>query len=492
MPLIELKIPPGIFQSGTDLQAEGRWRDGNLIRWTEGALGPVGGWDERMASAYAAAPRGMLAWEDNSGNRWIAAGTYAKLHVSNASGTTYDITPAGFTSGNEDANVNTGYGGGFYGTGYYGQARPDTGVYDPATTWSMDTWGQYLVACSDADGGLYEWQLNTASAAAAISNAPTGNLGVMVTDERFVFALGAGGDTRKIQWCDFEDNTIWAAASTNQAGDITLQTSGRIMAGIRAQGQALIVTDTDAHRAVYVGPPFVYQFEKVGDACGLIARKAIASTSAGVFWMGRKGFFRFDGGSVQSVPCSVHDKIFNDLNTAQMSKCWAVSNGQHGEVWFFYPSSSGSEIDRYAAYDYRDGHWAIGALDRTAGVDRGVFPSPIWASSGGNAYNHETGYNYDSGTVFVESGPFKIGAGDNVASIRRLIPDEIATGDVQATFKTRFYPTAAETTHGPYTAAQPTDVRLQGRQIRLRLEAQTAGFWRIGNFRVDAEARGRR
>ena len=492
MPLVELKIPPGIVQSGTDLQSEGRWRDCNLVRWTEGALGPVGGWVERMSSAYAAAPRGMLTWEDNSGDRWIAAGTYAKLHVSNASGTTYDITPGGFTSGNEDANVNTGYGGGFYGTGYYGQPRPDTGVYDPATTWSMDTWGQYLVACSDADGGLYEWQLNTASAAAAISNAPTGNLGVMVTDERFVFALGAGGDTRKIQWCDFEDNTLWAAASTNQAGDITLQTSGRIMAGIRAQGQALIVTDTDAHRAVYVGPPFVYQFEKVGDACGLIARKAIAATSAGAFWMGRKGFFRFDGGSVQSVPCSVHDKIFNDLNTAQMSKCWAVSNGQHGEVWFFYPSSSGSEIDRYAAYDYRDGHWTIGALDRTSGVDRGVFPAPIWGSSAGDVYNHETGYNYDSETVFVESGPFKIGAGDNVASIRRLIPDEIAAGDVQATFKTRFYPTAAETTHGPYTAAQPTDVRLQGRQIRLRLEAQTAGFWRIGNFRVDAEARGRR
>ena len=74
--LIELKLPPGVKQHGTDLQSEGRWRDSNLVRWTEGEPGPVGGWVERMASAYAAAPRGMLAWEDQSDNRWIAAGTY--------------------------------------------------------------------------------------------------------------------------------------------------------------------------------------------------------------------------------------------------------------------------------------------------------------------------------------------------------------------------------------------------------------------------------
>lgn len=493
MPLIELKIPAGFRQHGTDMQSEGRWRDGNLVRWHEGALGPVGGWEERMSAPYAAAPRGMLAWEDNAANRWIAAGTYNKLYASTSGGTTYDITPVGLTAGSEDAAVNTGYGGGYYGTtGFYGQPRPDTGNYAEATTWSLDTWGQYLVACSVDDGKLYEWQLGTGTPAAAITNAPTGNLGLVVTEERFIFALGAGGDPRKIAWCDFEDNTVWAAASTNQAGDHTLQTSGRIMAGIRAQGQTLILTDTDAHRAVYTGPPFVYQFERVGEASGLIARKAVASTSGGVFWMGQKGFYRYDGSSVQALPCEVHDHVFDNINSAQISKTWACANGQNNEIWWFYCSASSTEIDSYVAYDYQEGHWLIGSLDRTAGFDRGVFRKPIWASSGGNVYDHEIGYNYGGSTLYVESGPFKIGTGDQVANVMQIIPDEINVGDVQATFKTRYYPTDADTTHGPYTAAQPTDVRLQGRQVRMRLEAQTAGNWRIGNFRADVRQGGRR
>lgn len=492
MPLIELKLPPGLKQNGTDMQAEGRWRDGNLIRWTEDALGPVGGWIERMGTAYAAPPRGMLAWEENAGDRWIGAGTYNKLYASNASGTTSDITPAGLTAGLEDAAVNTGFGGGFFGTGFFGQPRPDTGNYSEATTWDLDTWGQYLIACSSADGKLYEWQLNTGTPAAAITNAPTGCSNVVVTEERFIMALGADGDPRNIEWCDFEDNTVWTAASTNQAGDHKLQGAGRIMAGIRAQGQTLILTDRDAHRAVYAGPPVIYQFEKVGDACGLIARKAVANTPAGVFWMGQNGFFRYNGSSVEQIPCEIHDKVFKNRSTAQVSKCWAVANGQHNEVWFFYPSSTSVEVNSYAAFDYAQGIWTFGTLDRTAGVDRGIFRTPVWASDAGDVYDHETGFNYDSATIFVESGPLNIGAGENLSIVTEVIPDEVALGDAQLTIKSRLYPTATETTHGPYTAANPTSMRVKGRQLRMRIEGQTAGKWRIGNYRAKVRQGGKR
>ena len=258
MALVEIKPPAGFHNHGTDLESEGRWRDGNFVRWHEGSLRPIRGWAARSSAAeYAAPPRGMLAWQDNSASRWIAAGTYNKLYATTAGGITYDITPVGLTAGVEDAAVNTGYGGSYYGTGYYGQARPDTGNYGEATCWSLDLFGQYPVACSSADGKLYEWQLNTGTPAAVIANAPTNNLGLVVTEERFLFALGAGGNPRKVQWCDFEDNTLWTPASTNQAGDQLLQTTGQIMCAARTQGQTLVVTDQDAHRAVYVGAPFI-------------------------------------------------------------------------------------------------------------------------------------------------------------------------------------------------------------------------------------------
>ena len=493
MPLVQLSPPPGFRYHGTDLESEGRWREGNLVRWRDGSLRPIGGWTNRFGSVvYAAAPRGMLAWEDNTGTRWIAAGTYNKLYVSTPSGTTSDITPVGLVGGTEDAAVNTGYGSGFYGLGFYGQARPDTGNYSEATTWSMDTWGQYLVACSTADGKLYEWQLNTATPAAAIANAPVGNLGVLVTEERFVFALGAGGDPRTIAWSDFEDNTLWAAASTNQAGDIQLQSSGQIVAGVRTQGQSLILTDQDAHRAVYVGPPFVYQFERVGSSCGLVARKAITDTPAGVFWMGQNGFFGYSGSSVQEIKCDVWDKVFLDINTAQISKTWSTTNGQNGEVWWFYCSANSLEIDRYVAFDYKEGHWLMGDLSRTSGIDRGIFRTPIWADAGGSVYDHETGFNYSGGNVFAETGPFKIGAGDNLAVVTDLVPDEVNLGDVTTTFKTRLYPTSAEASHGPYTMANPTSVRFQGKQVRMRVTAAVNGPWRVGRFRFNVKQGGKR
>jgi len=491
--LVELKPPPGVFSTGTDLESEGRWHDASLVRWRDGSLRPVGGWVSRFGSAsYAAPPRGMLAWEALDGTRWLVAGTYNKLYATTASGTTSDITPSGFSSGTEDATVNTGYGGGLYGTGFYGQARQDVGNYGEAASWSLDTWGQYLVACSQSDGKIYEWQLNASTAAQQIANSPSNCLGLVVTEDRFIFALGANGDPRKIAWCDFEDNTVWAAASTNQAGDTTLQTSGQIMAGIRTQGQTLILTDQDAHRSTYIGAPFIHQFERVGSACGTVSRKAVADTPAGVFWMGQRGFFNYAGAAVQEVPCAVSDRVFEDVNTAQISKSWAVSNGQFGEVWFFYPSSSSTEIDRYVVYDYKENHWTIGSLDRTSGVDRGVFSKPLWASSAGEVYDHETGYNHGSQEVFAESGPFKIGAGDKLAVVTDLIPDELNLGDVTTSFKTRLYPNSTETTHGPYSHTEPTSVRFQGRQIRMRVSGAVNAAWRVGKYRFEVKPGSRR
>ena len=492
MPLVPLQIPPGFYRNGTDLQGAGRWRDGSLVRWREGSLRPVGGWVERVANAFTDPVRGMHVWEANNGDRWVAGGTYDTLKAVTSGGLIYDITPTGLTAGNVDAVVNTGYGGGFYGTGFYGQTRQNLGSYGEATTWSLDNFGEFLVACSYDDGKLYEWQLGTGTPAAAIVNAPTGCLGLTVTEERFIFALGAGNDPRKVQWCDQENNTLWTPASTNQAGSQILQTVGQVMAGVRTTGQTLILTDIDAHRAQYVGPPFVYQFERVGTACGLIARKAVAATDAGVFWMGANGFFVFDGSSVRELPCEVHDAIFNNINPAQISKSWAVSNGQNAEIWWFYPSANSVEVDSYVAYDYQEGHWLLGKLNRTSGVDRGVFRAPIWADETGDLYDHETGFNFGTSAVYAETGPANFGDGEFTFNAKKLIPDELTQGDVTLTFKTRLYPNGSETSHGPYTMTNPTSVRFSGRQARMRVDAARPTNWRFGIPRLEVTQGGKR
>jgi hypothetical protein len=636
MALIPLKIPAGFYRTGTELDASGRWRDGSLVRWRDGSLRPIGGWrvNENIpntlgVSANNYAPRTMHTWQSISGTRYVASGSANELVAVLSSGTKYDITPTDLTAGTEDAAVNIGYGYGFYGAGTYGTPRPDTGNIVEATTWSIDNWGEYLVACSTADGDLIEWQLeatagselvadgdfaastgwtlgigwavvggvakwtgttaanleqtvgsltdgekyyltlrlidpdadadpatipsakvkvlgtNTSTVlldktlsvgtntyqfyiddtsvdiqiyaasdaepefhvddvslklgknAEIIANAPTSNKGLIVTEERFIFALGAGGNPRKVQWCDRENNTLWAPAATNEAGDIELQTSGQIETAIRTRGQTLIITDVDAHTARYIGPPYVYGFERVGTSCGIISRQAAADVDMGVFWMGNGGFYRFDGNLVSEIPCDVHDYVFSDMNTSQKSKTWAFTNGQFGEIWWFYASSNSTEIDRYVAFDYKENHWLIGNLSRTSGASRGVFEYPMLLNSSSVLHDHEVGISYAVNgveqSVFAESGPISIGNGDNIMQVTDLIPDEKTQGDVDVIFKSRYYPNDTEYTHGPYTPSSPTAVRFSGRQIRMRVEGDAPyAAWRVGTMRVDAKAGGRR
>ncbi len=492
MALIPLDIPPGQYRNGTDFQASNRWRDASLVRWHDGSMRPVGGWTIRKASAFASAPRAMLSWLDNSSDSYLAAGTYNKLYYVNPSHTVYDITPVGLTSGNLNASLNLGYGGGFYGHDNWGSAPTSSGVYDEATTWSLDTWGEYLMACSSKDGKIYEWQLNTGVKAQVVANAPVSNKGIVVTEERFVFALGAGGNPRKVAWCDQENNTSWTASATNQAGDFELQTTGQIMAGLRMRGRTLILTDNDAHVASYSGAPFVYGFERVGTACGLASRRGAIAIDEGAFWMGKGGFFQFDGSVAREIPCEVSDYVFDSLNPSQISKVYAVHNSQHGEIWWFYPADSSNENDRYVVLDYKEGHWSTGELDRTAGIDQGVFNNPIWVDASGNLYNQETGYTHGSTKPYAESGSISLGNGDSIMKVTQLIPDEKTQGQVEVTFKTRFYPNDTETSHGAFTLGNPTDVRFQGRQVRIKIQGTGNDNWRSGIMRIEANPGGRR
>lgn len=493
MSLIDLNIPAGVYRNGTDLQSMGRWRDANLVRWHDGVMRPIGGWRTRSDTAGASKLRGMLTWTDNSDDRWIGAGSYNKLYIWNTGGTQFDITPAGLTAGREDALAFTGYGGGLYGYHGYGVARPDTARILPATSWHLQPWGEYLLACNADDGKIYQWTLNTGSAAALLSNAPTSNTGILVTQERFLFALGAGGNPRKVQWSDRENNNTWTAAATNEAGDLELNTSGHIMAGVNVQGQSLILTSRDAHVANYVGPPYVYGIERAGTSCGLAAAQACVVVDAGAFWMGVGSFYGYSGGRVQELQSDVSDYVFNDLNKAQVSKAFGVSNSAFGEIWWFYPSAGSTENDRYVVYNYVENTWYIGELARTAGADRGAFRQPMMADADDRKiYEHEIGFDYGTLTPFAESGPFRIATGDQVMSVTELLPDEKTQGDVNAVFKARFYPNGTERSYGPYSLSNPTSVRFTGRQLRMRVEGQRLADWRVGINRIDVVSGGRR
>ena len=489
---IPLKIPAGVYRNGTEYQSAGRYYDSNLVRWYEGTMRPVGGWQLHSSTQLSGKARGLLAWRDNSNDRWIAIGTHSNLYVMFETGAVTDITPAGYSSGTAGGEAKLGYGYLGYGLYNYGVSRPDIGQITQATTWSLDNWGENLVACANTDGKIYEWALNTGTDAAAITNAPEDCTGIVVTAERSIMALGAEGDKRRIDWCDVENNTVWTASETNLAGSYSLTTNGSLMCGKRVRGLSLIFTDVDVHTASYVGLPYIYQFEKIGSGCGIISKQAAAATDNSCVWMSRSGFWIYDG-YVKPLQCDVGDFVLNDINYAQDSKIYAIHNSQFGEIWWFYPSANSTEVDAYVSYNYREGHWAIGNLSRTAGTDRGVFTFPLMVSSDGYLYQHETGYiDPLTDAPFAQSGPIELGAGDQTMSVLGVIPDEKTLGDVEVSFKTRMYPNSSETSYGPYTASQDTDTRFTARQVSVRYEGNVAGDWRVGVTKLDVKPSSKR
>lgn len=478
MTLVKLQIPPGMVRPGTVYDARGRWYDGNLVRWHEGALQAVGGWavlSNATSAAISGPVRGMLAWRRNAGTGYVAFGTHEAIFVYSA-GTLTDVTDGSFTTGAVDAS------GSFY-------ARTE------ANSWQFDTFGEDLVAVAYSDGRILYWDSSAGGDVAALAGAPTGCRGVVVTPERFVVALGASSDGRLVQWSDQEDATDWTATTINQAGDFILPGSGQIMAGRRSKNETLIWTDSDLFGMRYIGGTFVYSFQLLGEG-GAISRRSMAMMDGRAYWMGARGFFAYDG-AVRPIPCEVGDYVFNRLNRAQASKIAAVVSADFNEVTWYYPSNSGSENDSYVTYDYLENHWTIGSIVRTDGIDRGFLQYPLLADADGCVYEHENGTTYaDEGgspsyTPYVESGPVEIGDGDRVMHVTGYIPDEETLGEVNTRIYSRLYPTGTETTHGPYTNTNPTNVRITARQVRVRHTQVTGGF-RIGTPRLDVKPGGKR
>ena len=509
MPFIKLKLPPGVFSNGTLYEAAGRWYRSNLVRWSEGVMAPIGGWlrllDSNTDPIDVTDPiRGLFAWRDeNSALRFLYGTKDAVYHL--AAGVETDITPtSGFTGGDADAVSTSGqYDVGNYGAFDYGVGNESQSTLAEANTWQFDNYGEIPVALAYSDGKILDWDLNIANNFAPVTNAPTDCAGVVVTPERILVALGAGGDPRYVAWSDQADRTDWTPSSSDTAGGYYLPGQGGLMCGKRLPTETLLLTDVDAFAMRWIGGALIYRFDQVGSNCGVISRLGLTTAEGRAFWMGKRGFFMYEGGFARPIPCPVSDEVFESLNESQRSKVAAWPNSRYHEVWFAYPTSG--ENDRIVCYNYLENHWSgPWTLSRTSGMDAGASDLPLAACPTGGIWRHETGAVYLdnddttdlSDTIGAESGPIELGNGDNVMQVRRYIPDEDSVGDCNLTLKSLIYPTQGQSgtpteDEQALTVGSLTDARLTGRQVRMVL-SQAESNWRFGTPRLEVVPRGRR
>lgn len=413
------------------------------------------------------------------------------------------------------AAVGVGYGLGGYGLGGYGTGvvpASQTGAAITADDWELDNWGQDLLA-NPIGGAIYYWQPNSGQQTAQlISTGPAFNNGIFVAmPEQILVAYGSTStgqqqDPLTVRWSDSQDFTNWTVTDQTQAGSFRIPTGSLIVGGTQGPQQALLWTDLDVYAMQYLGPPFVFGFNKLSSGCGLIGPHAFTAQQGNVFWMSLGQFFVMSGNGVQQIPCSVWDVVFQNLNTAFQNRIVAAANSEYDEVSWFYPSlASTGENDSYVKLNVLSGEWDYGLLPRSAWIDQSILGSSIGTTPTGLVYQHETSPDADGQPLIstFTTGYFVLSEGQKIPFVDWLWPDMkwglfngAQTASVQITIDTVDYPNGSPTTYGPFnmtSAIEYINLRLRGRQISLTITSSDLGsFWRLGQIRIRVAEMGRR
>jgi hypothetical protein len=454
----------------------------------------------------------------------------------------------------------------------WGSAAPDGfGIGLQLRTWSQSNFGENLIF-NPRGGSMYYWDVNAnptifdrgvAITAGAVIDTftvdalcPSSVNYVTVSDaSRFVLAFGANPinsagtgiesyiDPMLIRWSDQESIWTWTPLVTNQAGDYRLSHGSSIITAQQTRQEILVFTDSTIYSMQYLGPPYVWSFQLLGDNISIAGPNAVATATNITYWMGLDQFYQYSG-RVDVLPSTLREYVFTDINRTQAFQIVSGTNEGYNEVWWQYCSTNSNEIDRYVIYNYKDNVWYYGDWDnyaganqgRTAWLDSALRASPMavtYGTAGGSSNGllvyHESGV--DDGTVNpsvpivanVQSSDFDIGDGNNFGFVWRLIPDltfdgsSVNTPTAYFTAIPRTFPGAAygnsnnpavqstqnyqnQITYNIQQFTQQVYVRIRGRQMAFKVSSGTTGSatdglgvqWQLGAPRIDIRPDGRR
>jgi hypothetical protein len=460
------------------------------------------------------------------------ANNYTVTHTSTASGS----TSGGGGSGNAKYQINVGPATSTYGLGWgtdtwssgtWGTASSSSDVVIVGRNWSLDNFGEDLIA-TVLDGGTFIWDTSagTGTRATALSNAPTASrFSLVSTDTRHLLifgtetTIGSAGtqDDLFFRFSDREDATDFTPVATNEAGSLRISDGSKIIGAVKSAGQILVWTDTSLHGIQFVGTPFTFGLRQLGANAGLIAQHAAIEVNGIAYWMSDDAFYLYDG-VVKKMPCSVQDFVFDDISYTNKNDIAVGLNTAYNEIIWYYPSANASQIDRAVAYNYLEGTWYTLSLGRTTWLGAYVYEKPIATEYNASAtanistilgltagasfiYEHESGNNQADGTAitaFLETGSVEIADGDQLMSINKLVPDfSNLANTMTARLTLEQYPQSSSnvTSNASITSTtEKVSVRGRGRAVKIRYTTNTVDDtpWRLGSQKLEIRPDGRR
>ena len=479
----------------------------------------------------------------------IISGTQYTVELSVISDTTAsDDTMTGLTiayqinTGFATYTIGTGWGAGPWSRGGWGSGYT-TGFGLQLRLWSQSNFGENLLFCPRGSA-LYIWMpgtgatpaFNTRGVLVSGFDVPANINQIMVSDStRIVIAFGCSDygaygtaiqDPLLVRWTAQESYTDWTPAATNQAGSYRLSQGSEIISALQTRQEIVVWTDAAIYAMQYLGAPFVWGFTLLADNISIVSPNAVATANGVVYWMGTDKFYTYSG-RVETLPCSLRQFVFGDINRDQGAQFFAGTNEGFSEVWWFYCSANSTVIDKYVIFNYLDRVWYYGTLGRTAWLDSPLRQFPQAATLSNLVVFHEAAV--DNGetnpptaiSAYIQSSDFDIGDGHNYGFVWRMIPDITFDGSnmtglstdkpqVNFTVRPRQNPGAAYgTSNSPtvqskqsyagqstYNVQEFTEIvytRIRGRQMALRISSDTLGTqWQLGVPRIDTKPDGRR
>ena len=419
--------------------------------------------------------------------------------------------------------------------------------------WSLSNFGDVLVA-TIANGKTFTWdssiaarlstRASTTTSGFLTTNNPTATRATLISPTtRHLIHFGtettigtpSTQDDMFIRFSEDENINGYTPEATNTAGTQRIQDGTRIMGALVAKENILVWTDNALYTMKFVGAPFTFGFEQVGTNCGLIGKNAAIEIDGVAYWMGSNGFFSFDG-TVNTLPCSVEDYVYDDIDTTKGQQVNAGINNLFTEVVWWYPTQGSEFNNRYVVYNYGEtgqatpmGNWYTGTNTnsiRTTWIDSLVYPRPYATAfkdantgtfpviSGETGLGQTILFEQERGTdqvnpngsvttltSFIQSFSFSLqpNQAEVFLAMRRFLPNfKVLTGNNQVTLSIKDFPAQddIETALSPFIIDSSTlkvDTRARGRYANIKIENTGVGeSWRFGTFQVDIQPDGRR
>lgn len=438
--------------------------------------------------------------------------------------------------------VSTTYGYG-WGTGGYGSTAWGYGSTAPISLQQRDWWFDNFdndLVMNIRNGKIYYWErgslaspstaLNTrAVALSSLSGAadvPTSAMQVLVSpNDKHLLAFGCqpyGGaatdfDPLLIRWANQDEPQNWTPSTTTSAGFIRVSRGSKIIRALATRQEILTWTNSSLYSLQFLGTTDVFGLQELADNISIMSPRAVATANNVTYWMGQDKFYVYSG-QVQTLPCTLRQFVFQDLNYNQVDQIVAGTNEGFTEIWWFYPSQNSNWNDRYVIFNHLENAWYYGELVRTAWLDTALRSYPVASITEENAsvgyqYVHEYGVNDGDAamTSYIASSDFDLADGEQFMLTRRIIPDLNFTESTAASptitltvepkrFSGSATNTMASNTQSVISSSATIDqyteqvfIRARGRQMALKVESTDLGVqWQLGSLRLDVRPDGKR